>query len=458
MQPWEKPMDWNVKQLGPLLALTMVGLGSKGFADAEKRYSVDKRYFEIDKQNQLAQCMDSCCPPPEPPAPCYSIDTCPSCPFCLGPEVVAGNPAVRPYVCNGDLVLTFSAFYWKAQQDGLAYGINTSVPLPTIPTPTAVITPADSSSLNNIIDARYLNPKFKWDLGFKLGFGYDLVCDGWDINLLWTNFRGRASSNCCDSQVDSTDNRSLLPLWSDFTSQVSNPVLFATQINAHWKLKLNLADFELGREFWNSKYLTLRPHMGLRFAWIKQTFDLLHQGGSWSAQTTSGTTPTTLVSPTNNEVKLRNKFKGVGLRGGLDSVWHICHGFSLFGNAALSIVYGRFKTSERERNRLALSPFGKTPVLESSDSFRSSKGIADLAFGANWATMFCDCRYRFQIALAWENHLFFDQNQLWRVNKMGSNISVPGTPPTVITQTNAIIKQKGDLGAQGWTLTLLFDF
>lgn len=450
-------MDWNVKQLGPILALTMVGVGSTGFADVEKRYSVDRHYFEIDKKAPLSQCMDSCCPPPEPPAPCYSIDTCPSCPYCLGPEVVAGNPAVRPYTCNGDIVLTLSAFYWKGEQDGLVYGINTSVPLPTIP-PTsggADITSTDSSALNNIIDARFLNPKFKWDLGFKLGIGYDFAChDGWDINFLWTNFRGRASSNCCDSQVDPSDNRSLLPLWSDFTSQVASPVLFASQIDAHWNLKLNLADLELGREFWNSKYLTLRPHAGLRFAWIKQTFDLLHQGGSWSAQTT--TPATNSVLPTNNEVKLRNKFKGVGLRGGLDSVWHLCHGFSLFGNTALSIVYGRFKVSERERNRLALSPFGKNTVLEATDSFRSPKGILDLALGLNWATMFCECKYRFQIALAWENHLFFDQNQLWRINRMGDNTAT--VPNNFINQTNAIIKQKGDLGAQGWTFTLLFQF
>jgi hypothetical protein len=465
-------MHWNVKKLGPMVALTMVGLGSTGFAadnnkmdsarteydrarDRAKDRTKDRAEYDRARDRERAERdrqmgnermpgygnMDACMP--EPAAPCYSLDT-PPCDYCLGPENVAGNPAVRPYTCDGDIVVEVAGFYWNAHQDGLEFAIANSVAAPAT-------TAGDSSALNNLVRAEYLNPKAKWELGFKLGLGYDSTHDGWDLMLLWTHYRGRAKK---EADIDLADNSSLLPLWSAFSTSAgvpgvgSNNILYATDINAHWKLRLDLVDLELGREFWSSKYLTLRPHIGLRYTWLKQSYDITHQGGAWGA--VDGIQPAF-----NNEVDLRSKFKGIGVRAGLNSTWMLGRGFAFFGNAAISIVYGRFSVDADENNFLTTAPFSTTEVLDTDEHFRSSKGMTDLAFGISWSTMFSDCQYGFTLALAWEHHLFFNQNQFWRVNRVGGQ-ALMAQPNN--SGMNVFSKQSGDLSTQGWTLSAVFEF
>jgi len=245
---------------------------------------------------------DNC--PPSTPAACY-IEDC-GCTYCYGPENTAGNPAVRPRTCDGDFVIEIAGFYWNAHQDGMEYAIENQVPTP----PIDPIDPNSLQLLNNLINAEYKTPDFGWDFGFKAGIGYNSACDGWDFGITWTWYQGKANDQV---EVERSDNQSLLPLWSAFFPNQAAP-LYAIDIETHWKLELNLIDLELGREFWTSKYVTLRPHLGLRLASLKQNYEIQHKGGSWQENTFT-------VSPAlNNQVDLDNNFKGVGIRAGLDSV------------------------------------------------------------------------------------------------------------------------------------------
>lgn len=413
------------------------------------------------------ECMlEDCCPPPQPPAPCYSIDGPCCCEYCLGPEAVAGNPAVRPKTCNGDFVITLAGFYWTAHQDGLAYAIETSTIANDNVFTTGTTPNPNFDSQANIIQGKYRNPHSHWRPGFKLGIGYDMVHDGWDIELIWTRYKGAGSAHC---DTNASDNTSLLPL----VSALQNPVptqLWATDIEPHWKLHLDLVDLELGREFWNSKYLTLRPHIGLRYARLKQDYKVDLKGGTWGTQL-----PPQIPAPVfpalgtgpgqTGNVDMNNRFRGVGVRGGLDSVWHIGCGFSLFGNVAVALLYGRFHVDQSESTRQATSPFTKSPVLSSSDSFHSSKAATDTILGIQYSTMFCESRYAFTIGLGWEHHMFFNQNHLWRVTRVAQGLPTPSTatPATAFTTTtisgeNVFNQRHGDLTTQGWTLNLCFQF
>ena len=362
---------------------------------------------------------------PEPPATCNTDACCRM--HCLGPKQYGVNAPVNPVTCNGDWVITVSGFYWKAQQTGLEYAINTQVI-------------DDDSERFRLVDAEYKNPEFKWDFGFKAGLGYNTTCDGWDFGVLWTRFDGRASSH---NEAERDDNQTLLTLWSDDKS-VSDPgeALFATDIETHWKLHLNLVDIALGRKYWNSPRVALRPHIGLRIAYVKQNFEIQHLGG---VKTTS--TPT---DAENNEVNLKNAFNGVGIRVGLDGEWNVGCGFALYGNFALSLINGRFKVDHDETNREAVSPFSKTKALETKDNFRATRWISDLALGVQYSALFCDCNYGLTVSLGWEQHLFLDQNQLWRVTpQQGSGTG---------DDNNIYDQCRGDLSTQGWTLTVVFDF
>jgi hypothetical protein len=343
---------------------------------------------------------------------------------------------------------------------------------PTAPTPGPVLTP-----LNQLSEAEYKRPSSKWDWGFKMGLGYCSPCDGWDVEFLWTWYRGRNHGRAnCVRNVNAT----VLPLWSDFAAANANApgivvtgvdtiggVLFADNAEMHWKLKLNLFDLELGRAFWVSRYLAIRPFVGLRFASIKQHADINYNGGSWNA----------IGIPTEqlaliDEVDLQNNYRGAGLRAGLDTEWNFGCGFALYGNLAASIIYGKFRVDHVEQIRPAsITPRTPIEILDTTEHFRVARPILDLALGVQWSTMFCSCKYGFTAMFGYESHLFFDQNQLWRVSRVGAipvltvNPAAPAinpigtlSRPFNLTGNNLFKQTRGSLDTSGWTLTFRFDF
>lgn len=406
--------------LTPLAALSLIGLANSADAAREDR----------------ANCA------PEPGV-CYTTDEC-DCYYCLGPTQIGVNPAVGPRTCNGDIMITVAGFYWGSNQDGMEYAIENAITLPTPQPDPSVDTILE---LNNVIDAKYKTPDFKWDWGFKVGIGYISACDGWDIGVLYTWYRGRASSH---DEAEPDDNRTLITLWSEF-APAQGLITYATDIQTHWRLNLDLIDIELGREYWTSKYLSFRPFVGLRIAYIKQKYEIQHKGGSWDARQSNP-----VQAAFNNKVDINNKFHGVGVIGGFDTVWNLGCGWAFFGDLAASILYGKFSIDHNEYNRLASDTHDKTKILETDDSFTASSAILDTTFGIQWATMFCACQYGLTLKLGWEHHVFFNQNQMWRVNRIRDLSNPSGLPNN--TGENVFFQRRGDLTTQGWTLTVRFDF
>ncbi|NGX59822.1 MAG: hypothetical protein KR126chlam3_00979 [Chlamydiae bacterium] len=166
--------------------------------------------------------QDNCAP--EPPATCYP-ENCNHC-YCLGPENYGVNAPVRPITCNGDWVISVAPLYWNAHQDGMEYAIDNHVNNSEVSSAWASVKDLDDDylpviplyqELNNLIDAEYETPHFKWDWGFKVDLGFNTTCDGWDFGVIWTWYRGKANDHI-EAEID--DNHTLLPLWSAYTSPV----------------------------------------------------------------------------------------------------------------------------------------------------------------------------------------------------------------------------------------------
>lgn len=385
---------------------------------------------------------------PEPPVTCYP-DDCKTC-YCLGPENMLVNAPVRPITCNGDWMITVAGFYWSAAQDGMEYAIDNQasfggqglVPPTNLP---AVLT------INNITNAEYLSPDCTWDFGFKLGLGYNTTCDGWDFGILWTWYRNTSHTH---DEAEFDDNHALMPIWSDF-NDVFGTALFATDIETDWRLKLNLVDIELGREYWVSQLVTLRPFIGLRIATIDQKFDIEHKGGSWSAANTLDPADNPRLT---NDATFENDFKGIGPRAGLNSIFHLGCGWGIYGDLAASIVYGRFEIDEREDNHEAIPPFHKTRIMDVGSDFRKSSPMLDLALGIQWGGLFCECQYGITVNLGWEQHIFFHQNQFWRNNQMALAGDFQTDADPNPNSHNSYHQRRGDLTTQGVTLTVVFEF
>lgn len=218
------------------------------------------------------------------------------------------NPPARPVVKDGiDLWIQAEALYMHATEDGVNYGIK-----------------QENSSF---FDGTVKNISYDWSWGWRVGAGYNIPHDGWDLMLNYTWFRANEDNS---SNPDAPEN--VLQTWTNPTlidPTSSDPI--ANMPAAHAKgithLKFDYLDFEMGREFFVSKWLTLRPFVGGRGLWAHRDLKVKYSGGS--------------LSGIKLKEKFNNRFRGGGLRAGLDSQWGLGMGWSFFGDVAFSLLYGK---------------------------------------------------------------------------------------------------------------------
>lgn len=311
---------------------------------------------------------NGCCPPPcNPCGPAYSCGPC------------------------GDFYFSAEALIFRACEDGLAYG-----------TFTETFTPPTTATATEI-DSRVKNVHPNWNVGFRLGVGYSLPCDCWGIAVNWTHFDSHTHHTFEESFVvpgvtGLVGGRFLTPAYGrvDFNTDVDLDGIDSTE--ARWKLHLDLVDVELGRPVCISQCLTLRPHIGIRAAWIKQSYDIEYHAISDAAVET-------LLS----EVDLKCDYEGVGLRGGLDTIWDLGCGISLYGSAAASVLWGHFNVKSET---FYTFPVGTAFFdVEQKDDFCACRAATDAAIGLRWRSCFCGDSMALTLNVGWEHHLFFNQNQ-----------------------------------------------
>ncbi len=277
--------------------------------------------------------------------------------------------------------------YWKAHENGLSFTV-------------------DSSS-------KVKNPDFEWDFGFKLGLGYRFPHDKWNLKLQWTSFQTHAD--------DEEKEEVLFPLW---TKSVQTAPLFAEEAKVHWRLHLGIVDLMLSKCYAVSKSLYLTPEIGLRAGSVRQKYYLEYSGGSFSG---SG----------DEIIHMKNKFFGIGPNFGLLGRWAFCKDVSLFAQTLFSLLFGEFYLHQDEYS-------GKTKLFGVHDIFLSSKAAFDLKAGIRWQRCFAAVLKRLTLELAWDELLFFSQNQLLHFTSASS----PGI----------FFANQGDLFVSGIEFTMRFDF
>ena len=318
------------------------------------------------------------------------------------------NPSARLYSCEKvNLLLSGSALYWQASEGGLDFAMRN----PTL-------------SDTNQGKHSFKIPHSEWDWGFKLGADYLIAHDGWDLFLQWTRFHPESAQKSAAAIMGIT------PLLSP------NSMLgLADAAKTRWKLRLDLIDLDLGREFFVSRWLTLRPFAGLRSAWILQHLECSY--------TNTEILPDVFQTI---DVGFKNNYWGLGLRAGLNADWGLGCGWSLYSDLAGSILLGRFSLYETQDawnlTSGALIPGG---LASYRDNFRASRFVFDLSLGVRYRNNLCCNRYELMAQLGWEQLLFFNQNQIEKIAASSSGGSIS-------------VNNQGDLSAQGVTLTLGFGF
>jgi hypothetical protein len=195
----------------------------------------------------------------------------------------------------------------------------------------------------------------------------------------------------------------------------------ASAASAHWRLHLGLVDLELSYPLFAGTHLIVVPHVGLQTAIARQKYNILYEEIG------------------EDEVRMKNKFFGVGPRCGLKTLWEWAPGWFLYGSAALSLLYGNVYLHQDED-----ATVGVAERLKVFNRFHTTRSVAELGGGIRWERAFSQDRYLLAVHLGWDQILLFGQNALMRF-----------VDPSF---SGAFTSYQGDVSLQGASLGVRFDF
>lgn len=276
---------------------------------------------------------------------------------------------------NNQWLVSADFLWWKAVEDSL---------------PLAIVIDTATTTEGTAASAHVINPKFKWQPGFRIAAGYTpCECD-WSFYTAWTHFNAKASHQISPGE----DTETIVPQWGVLAAF---PAAFATG-DSSWNLKLNWADFVLNRNICIDPCFQFGIHGGLRALWVDQKFHF------------SITNATSV--PVTNGVHSKSDFSGIGVVVGLNASWLMGCGFSVDAAGGGAIVYGKHKSNFSE----TFTTVSETSTGGGSSHYNMSRAMTDLRFGVRWEGCVWDCT-TLALGVDWEHHILFNQNQLPR----GSN-------------------------------------
>lgn len=321
---------------------------------------------------------------------------------------------------------------WNAREDGLEYAIKSE---------------AESST---DYKTRTYKPNWNWSAGFRLDLGYQFSKqDAWDLSAIWTYLHNHASSSVSQPAIGL-----MFPSFGASGADAGTSILgrSITTASAHWKLKFDVLDIELGRNYFVSKALAVRPFLGVRGAFISQDYDTKYT--SYFSETVGSAYASTKMDADIN-------FNGAGIRLGSDMVWHLnCH-WGIVGSFSAALLYGPYHTHQtyngdfvildQDSDLIGLQPV-KVTNRQKSSQFQPN---IDTGLGLQWETGFHKERSHFSIAVLYEFSEWFQQNRLLHTAVKGF---VTSGEATIISDESSYKNGNGDLGLQGVTVKLRLDF
>ncbi len=287
---------------------------------------------------------------------------------CAGPKVRGGR----------DVNLSVDFLYWTARLDGLTYA---------------------KTGLGSIITSTSPNKgevqsvDWSWDPGFKAGLGWNFCHGCWDMLLqytwLYTNVDGSKRSEFLQPGFDI-----LTP--ADSSLGISP----FDKASAHFDLHYQVGDLELGRNYYVSKTLKLRPFVGAKGTWQKQDYNTFLDN-----------------IPLNNtffnyKARFDHALYGIGIRGGLNTSWQFSKNFSLYGNLALSGLWIHYNTERKDVfTEISNGQQVGTPIttVNTKDRLRLIKPVLEFAMGLRAETYYGCGRYHVLFQAGWESQIWINQ-------------------------------------------------
>ncbi|NGX50744.1 MAG: hypothetical protein K1060chlam2_00594 [Chlamydiae bacterium] len=313
---------------------------------------------------------------------------------------------------NIDVVINAEFLWWYATVGNLPYAyVKEVVVRSTLPMNEVIFVPDRTKEFD-----------VEWDPGVRVGLGIITNHDGWDLYTDWTYFYNSDSKSISVPPFRQFSNNILVnppgqlllnsPWFGGTTASNFN------EIDGKWSLLFHQIDLVLGRKFWISPNLVLRPYGGLRghlsrlHLHIKGTYDGREnpEGGRIFLQ--------------KEKSNWKQKFWAAGLLAGMKTTWHMTKHWSVFGDGDVALIYGCFNLRNRfgsliirRDNMGGIETLQNFTHTYNNDNFYSIQPVIDLAIGFRWETTFSNCSYRLNFDAGWENHSWIDFNRLTRFKK-----------------------------------------
>lgn len=388
-------------------------------------------------------CPEACSPVPATtcPDPCAPTEVKQCCP-CYG-----YLPAYHDLECDVGAVISVDFLYWFAKESNLSYVSKIKA------------VQSGSTITSSSASSKYLDTS--WDPGVRVGLGWNLCHDGWDLALNWTYYHNSTKSSTSvpsfgqsnDFSLPATGQEALINPWINssfhFNDALNTSARLFDKVVGKWSLVFNQLDLELGRHSWVSPCFSLRLYAALRGGWIQTTFK------TESTRTAFDATKSQNVFYRFDD-SFRSEVWAVGFLVGFQPSWHFGCGFMLFAHLDGALLWGDFDGKKKERyldQRTGAT--STTPINfkgQCKNDFSTMEAILDLSLGLRWERTWCCNRYRTAIDLGWENHMWFDFDHRYQTfgHFSSSNGSVQG-----FTSFNEVIS---DLMMGGLMVRLKFEF
>ena len=350
-----------------------------------------------------------------PPKPCCEPVVCPPMQEdCCIRNVCTPTGRITPNVdqIKGDGMDWFiigDYTYWTAREENLEYALEDTF--------------QGVGAAQGAAQGRLYRTNNPWVSGFKAGLGTDFCRNGWDINAFYTWFKSDTKGSTPSfSTVPGFGVPLLLDIyWNINSLGDGNSWSFG---EAHWRLNLNVVDLELGRNFYVSPRLMVRPFYGFKGVWTKQRMDVVFDGVDPMG-----------LSLINSMANKMNNW-GIGARAGMDTSWHFTRNFSLIGDMAFTALWEQFKVHRMDTVDAVGVLF--ISIFDFKENQYAVKPVIEWMMGLKWESGFSCDAYHLALVAGWEQQLWFGQNKFLRL------------PATVGTG--------GDLTLQGLTVDVRFDF
>ena len=277
--------------------------------------------------------------------------------------------------------------------------------------------------------------RFDWDSGFRVGLGYGFPEDKWGLSLTWTHYRTDACFDASGfgtySSGSSLQTNVKVPLPGFLDSGFVSFLVGAQDANvvSKWNFQFNQVDLDFFRDFYVGCSLSIKPYVGLRALFLKQTVNALSQYTIVDEDYIEDLGNVTYAQ------YLRSDFKSFGLKAGLESYWEVVCGLGIYGNLGTSLLYAHYKTDHQLQYRDEYST-GNRINAELPFQFNTLKLTSDLAIGIEWRKP-VNCNQNLIVVKGgWEHHQILNGSQFRNVGRLNytdeddSFFTFPKSAPT----------------------------